>query len=97
MNKSFRTYIKNKNIEYCINKKVTSSQISRYDIIDWIHDIWYDSSFIISDMIIKSFKVTGYTNNLDKSEDNLFNVFKQLKDEGIIERDKEENNKLVNI
>jgi len=65
--------------------------------VEWIHDIWYDPSIITPELIIKSFKVTCFTNKFDLSEDSLFNAFKKLDDEGVIGKEKELNkNKLDN-
>ena len=96
VNKPFKTAIKNKYIQYCIERNITSARILRKDIVEWIHDIWYDPTIITPELIIKSFKVTGFTNKFDLSEDYLFKVFKKLSDEGVIEKEKELNkNELV--
>ena len=96
VNKPFKTAIKNKYIQYCIERNITSARIIRKDIVEWIHDIWYDPTIITPELIIKNFKVTGFTNKFDLSEDYLFNVFKKLSDEGVIEKEKELNkNELV--
>ena len=41
----------------------------------WIIDSWYNNTIIKSDVIVKSFLVTGISNNLDGSEDEEFNGF----------------------
>ena len=59
--------------------------------------MWYVTSIINFKIIVRSVKVTGYNNNFYLSKDNLFNVFRILKEEGIIERDKEVNNEKIKI
>ena len=48
------------------------------------------------ELIIKRFRVTGFKNKFDLSEDYLFNVFKKLNDESVIEKEKELNQKKLN-
>lgn len=46
-------------------------------------------------MIKYSFKVTGITNSLDKSEDYMFNVFNKIKSEIVVQKDVDENNEIA--
>ena len=54
-------------------------------------DTWYKIWYFYYNLILKSFKVTDYTKNFDLSVDNFFHIFKKLKNEGIMENDKEVN------
>ena len=59
----------------------------------WIIDSRYNNEIIKSDVIVKSFLLTGISNKLDGSEDEKFNVFEKINDIGFIEDDFIENDK----
>ena len=50
-------------------------------MISFIFDTWYDSNIIIKEIIYKSFRVTGISNKLDHSEDNLFKSWSEMENE----------------
>ena len=67
-----------------------------------IIDSFYNNKIIKSDVIVKSFLVTGISNKLDGSEDEQFNGFEKLYDIGFIEddfteNDKKDNNNIIDI
>ena len=77
-------------------------KIKREVLMKWIIDSWYNNTIIKSDVIVKSFLVTGISNNLDGSEDEEFNGFEKVYDIGFIEddfteNDKEDNNNIIDI
>ena len=78
-----------------VKKNLTFVKIYKDTIIDWISDIWWDPNLITSSMIKYSFKVTGITNSLDKSEDYMFNVFDKIKSEIVVQKDIDENNEIA--
>ena len=77
-------------------------KIKREVLLKWIIDSWYNNEIIKSDVIVKSFLVTGISNKLDGSEDEEFNGFEKINDIGFIEddfteNDKEDNNNIIDI
>ena len=52
-------------------KNQNTKKPSYNDIIETIVNIWYDEKIITQNEIIKSFKVTGISNKLDGSENNM--------------------------
>ena len=68
-------------------------KIKREVLLKWIIDLWYNNEIIKSDVIVKSFLVTGISNKLDGSEDEEFNGFEKINDIGFIEDDFTENDK----
>ena len=68
-------------------------KIKREVLLKWIIDSWYNNEIIKSDVIVKSFLVTGISNKLDGSEDEEFNGFEKINDIRFIEDDFTENDK----
>ena len=89
------------NIDFYLNNenKVKPSEI---DIINAVTDIWYNDNSITQDIIIKSFKSTGISSNLDGSEDNLIIHHEEICDEivspyNLISDEKELNQIIENV
>ena len=68
-------------------------KIKREVLLKWIIDSRYNNEIIKSDVIVKSFLVTGISNKLDGSEDEEFNGFEKINDIRFIEDDFTENDK----
>ena len=79
INKPFKTYIKEKYIQYCITKNITISKVNKEDIIKWICDVWYDEKLITTSIIYNSFKFSGLSNKIDGSEDWMIKISEFLK------------------
>ena len=59
-------------------------------MIQFICDTWYDDNLITKELVYKSFRVTGISNKLDRSEDDLFSAWKKMEEEApLIEDDLE--------
>lgn len=71
INKSFKSAIHKKYTQFQIDNK-NSKKPTRENIIDFIHDIWYEESIITKEMIINAFKICGISNSMDGSEDEMF-------------------------
>ena len=57
---------------------------SEEDIINAIEDIWFNENYITKEQIIKSFKITGISSNLDGSENHLIKHNEEIGDEIIV-------------
>ena len=57
INKTFKTYIKEKYIRYCIRKNITISKVSRDNIINRIGEVWYNEDLITKNLIFNSSKL----------------------------------------
>ena len=79
INKPFKTYIKEKYIQYCITKNTTISKVNKEDIINWICDVWYDEKLITKSIIYNSFKFSGLSNKIEGSEDWMIKISEFLK------------------
>ena len=77
VNKPFKTHIKNSYIQYCCAKK-SIERVSRDTLVIWVAETRWDDNMVNSLLIKNSFKVTGLSNNLDESENELFTGFKRL-------------------
>lgn len=81
LNFPFKRYLKTKYSEFLLSytSKEESPSEARQRIINDIVDIWFndykDYNYINQDMVIKSFKIAGISNNLDWSEDYLFDGY----------------------
>ena len=71
INKPFKQYMHHFDIDFRIKNQNTKKP-SYNDIIEAVVNIWYDEKIITQNEIIKSFKVTGISNKLDGSENNMF-------------------------
>lgn len=71
LNFPFKRYLKTKYSEFLLSytSKEESPSEARQRIINDIVDIWFndykDYNYINQDMVIKSFKIAGISNNLD--------------------------------
>jgi hypothetical protein len=93
INKPFKQALKEKYINFCLNNLQGNIKMTRTQMIQYICDVWYDDNIINKDMIYNSFRETGIGNKLDRSEDNLFNVWPKMKNEiPLIETDLENDN-----
>lgn len=72
INKSFKTVLREKYINFCIESGANNIKISRSNMKKFICDTWYSVIIISKEIIWKSFKVTRLTNKFDHSEDSLF-------------------------
>ena len=79
INKPFKTYNKEKYIQYCIAKNTTISKVNKKDIINWFCDVWYDEKLITKSIIYNSFKFSGLSNKTDGSEDQIIKISEFLK------------------
>lgn len=81
VNFPFKKYLKTKFSEYLMfaNEKEESIGEARKRILNDINEIWFDNSNkysgINADNIIKSFKITGISNNMDGTEDSIFDGY----------------------
>ena len=81
INNLFKKYLKIKYTEFLMseNNKDESISDARKRILDDINEIWYantkEFNGINKENIIKSFKITGISNELDGSEDNIFDGY----------------------
>ena len=91
INKPFKAHLKNRYIKYCYDKN-SVERVSRELLINWVAEIWWDNNLISPDIIKNSFKVTGLSNNLDGSENDLFTGFKRLEEIIVVEDDEYEKN-----
>ena len=91
INKPFKAHLKNRYIKYCYDKN-SVEMVSRELLINWVAEIWWDNNLISPDIIKNSFKVTGLSNNLDRSENDLFTGFKRLEEIIVVEDDEYEKN-----
>ena len=91
VNKPFKAHIRNRYIQYCYAKN-SIERVSRDNLINWVAETWWDDNLINPFLIKNSFKVTGLSNNLDGSEDELFTGFKRLKELVVVEDDDYEKN-----
>ena len=83
-------------------KSVDKQKVSREALLEWIIKVWENNETISPKIVINSFKFRGISNNLDGSEDELFNWFDKLNEQGIIEQnftieDKDDENNIINI
>ena len=62
-------------------------KIKREIILKWIVDNWFDDSKIKTEKIINSFLVCGISNKMDGSEDEKFEGFDKINEQGFIEND----------
>ena len=62
-------------------------KVKREVLMKWIIDSWYNNEIIKSNVVVKSFLVTGISNKLDGSEDEDFIGFVKINDIGFIEDD----------
>ena len=86
INKPFKNRLHKLYDQYCIDNSLNdSSKVTREKIIDFIESVWYDDEIIKKKSIIKSFKITGISNNPDSSEDKFYEVFKWI-DERVVEK-----------
>ena len=60
---------------------------SEEDFINSINDIWFNENYITKEQIIKSFKITGISSNLDGSENILIKHNEEIGDEIIVPND----------
>ena len=74
-NKIFKGYISDKFLEFQLKNK-NSRPPSKEELLEFINDVWYDPMLITEEIIIKSFKICGISNNLDGSEDEMFHWLK---------------------
>ena len=95
INKPFKTLIRKKYAEYCCNKNLSYIKISNNLIINWVSDIWWDEFAINRNMIKYSFRITGISNNLNGSENLLFKAYQKLREEIVIEQDKDEKEEIA--
>ena len=56
INKSFKSAIHKKYTQFQIDNK-NSKKRTRENIIDFIHELWYEESIITKEMIINAFKI----------------------------------------
>ena len=87
---------------YSVFKLVDKQKVSREALLEWIIKVWENNETISSQVVKNSFKFCGISNNLDGSEDELFNGFDKLNEKGIIEQnftieDKDDENNIINI
>ena len=81
INNPFKKYLKTKYSEFLMseNKKDESISDARKRILNNINEIWYANtkgfSGVNKDNIIKSFKITGISNELNGTEDHIFDGY----------------------
>jgi hypothetical protein len=76
-----KTTLKEKYINFCIEKGDDNQKISRTKIIEFIYNVWYDNNIIVRDIIYNSFRCTGIDNKINGMEDSLFSAWNKMKDE----------------
>ena len=81
VNKPFKTALKQKYINYCIEEGQENQKVSRNKIIEFICNVWYDNSIISKEIIYNSFRCTGIANNINGTEDYLFSAWNYMKNE----------------
>ena len=90
INKPFKQALREKYVKFCCENGNENLKISRTKMIQFICDTWYDDNIITKEMVYKSFRVTGISNKLDRSEDDLFSAWKKMEEEApLIEDDLE--------
>ena len=86
INLPFKIYLKNKFTDYMLFDKTDKENISdsRKRILKDINDVWnnniINNEYINKDKVIKSFKITLISNNLDDSEDDYFDGYNVIND-----------------
>ncbi len=50
-------------------------------MIDFIVSVWFDNEIITKEIVYNSFRTTGISNKLNRSEDGLFKVWSKIKEE----------------
>ena len=94
INNPFKKYLKTQYSEFLMfeNKKDESISDTRERILNDINEIWYantkEFSGINKDNIIKSFNITGISNELDGSEDHIFDGYDIINKLNIIKEPK---------
>ena len=83
-------------------KSVTNQKITREALLEWIIRVWENNETISPQIVKNSFIFCGISNILDGSEDELFNGFDKLNEQGIIEQnfttgDKDDENNIINV
>jgi len=46
-------------------------------MIDFIVSVWFDNEIITKEIVYNSFRTTGISNKLNRSEDGLFKVWRK--------------------
>ena len=64
-------------------------------IINWVSDIWLDESAINQIMVNNSFRTTDISNNLNGNENFLFKIYDKLREEIVIEWDRDEKEQIA--
>ena len=86
INLPFKKYLKNKFTDYMLFEKKDKEifLIQGKRILKDINDVWnnnvINNEYINKDKDIKSFKITGISNNLDGSEDDYFDGYNIIND-----------------
>ena len=94
INNPFKKYLKTKYSEFLMfeNKKDESISDARKRILNDINELWYannkEFSGVNKDNIIKSFKITGISNELDGSEEQIFDGYDIINKLNIIKEPK---------
>ena len=70
-----------------IKLKIKIKKPTEEDIINAIENKWFNDNFISKDLIIKSFKITGISSNLDGLENSIIKHNEEIRKEIIIPND----------
>ena len=103
INQPFKDAIRHQYETACsVFKSVDYQKVTREALLDWVIKVWENNETISPQIVKNSFKFCGISNNLDGSEDELFNGFDKLNEQGIIEQnftieDKDDENNIINI
>lgn len=80
INAPFKKFLHHWDTDYRINH-LNRKKPDCFEIIDAIVSIWYNESSITKEIIIKSFKITGISINLNGSENHLVKKYDDLSEE----------------
>lgn len=88
LNRPFKDWIK-RSYEEAVSlfNDFKGAKIKREVILNWIYTNWFDNEKIKIEIIKNAFLYCGISNNMDGSEDELFNGFNLINERGFIEDD----------
>lgn len=103
INRPFKDTVRHQYELACsVFKSVDKQKVSREALLEWIIKIWENNETISPQIVKNSFKFYGISNNLDGSEDELFNGSDKSNEQGTTEQnftieDKDDENNIINI
>ena len=76
INKVLKENLRKRYVNDCI--KTHNAKVSKSTIIEWVNKIWNSESVITNKMIFNSFKYSGISCSLDRSENDPFRDYEDL-------------------